>query len=161
MGVCAEECVGGECAHASSCACTPLPFTHTLAWLQVWWDPGHKLVYYVDGQPTYEISKEALAGGCNEGGQCVADRDIPMEPMHLLLNLALSDSFATVRPDLPLPASMLVDWVRVWQRPTAVDVGCSPPDAPTAQYIACNREKFVLSPGDELLVPQGGCPAAV
>ena len=81
----------------------------------------------------------------------------PLFRRYLILNVALSYAWSQIHPDLPLPAEMLVDYVRVWQRPGAISIGCSPPEAPTQQYIACNRGRFVMSEGDELLI-QGTCP---
>ena len=34
---------------------------------------------------------------------------------------------------------------RVYQLPGSINVGCSPPQFPTAQYIACHRSKCVRS----------------
>ena len=36
---------------------------------------------------------------------------------------------------MTFPAEMLVDYVRVYQRDGEVNVGCSPPDYPTEDYI--------------------------
>jgi beta-glucan synthesis-associated protein KRE6 len=36
---------------------------------------------------------------------------------------------------IPFPVHMKIDWVRVYQRPDAKNVGCSPQDFPTANYI--------------------------
>jgi beta-glucanase (GH16 family) len=37
--------------------------------------------------------------------------------------------------DLVFPATMKIDWVRVYQPPNAINIGCDPPDFPTAAYI--------------------------
>lgn len=48
-----------------------------------------------------------------------------------------ADSFTAVDFDrLGFPAQYKIDYVRVYQEPGAVNVGCSPPDYPTAQYLA-------------------------
>jgi len=36
---------------------------------------------------------------------------------------------------MTFPAEMLVDYVRVYQRENQINVGCDPPDYPTANYI--------------------------
>ena len=96
---------------------------------------------------------------CRRAAQCQrVSVTCPFPPLrYLILNVALSYAWSQLHPDLPLPAEMLVDYVRVWQRPGAISIGCSPPEAPTQQFIACNRGKFVMSEGDELLI-QGTCP---
>lgn len=53
---------------------------------------------------------------------------------------------------MTFPAEMLVDYVRVYQREDQVNVGCDPPDYPTANYInshhaaynslSCSRRRF-------------------
>jgi hypothetical protein len=52
------------------------------------------------------------------------------------MNLGLSESFSFIDFDhLTFPAVMRVDWVRVYQDPDNVQVGCDPKDYPTAEYI--------------------------
>lgn len=49
----------------------------------------------------------------------------------------LTDGFTKVDFDrLGFPAEYKIDYVRVYQDPEAVNLGCSPPDYPTAQWIA-------------------------
>lgn len=36
---------------------------------------------------------------------------------------------------MEFPGIMLVDYVRVYQRTDATNIGCDPPDYPTSQYI--------------------------
>jgi hypothetical protein len=40
------------------------------------------------------------------------------------------------------PAEMLVDYVRVYQRKGSTNVGCSPKDYPTAEYIDNHLEAY-------------------
>lgn len=47
-----------------------------------------------------------------------------------------------------------IDYIRVYQRPDAINVGCSPLGYPTEQYIACNRHRFALTPEEQALIPQ-------
>jgi hypothetical protein len=37
--------------------------------------------------------------------------------------------------ELTFPATMKVDWIRVYQSPDAKNIGCDPPEFPTAAYI--------------------------
>ena len=64
------------------------------------WRPG-RITWIVDGRARWEVRGEA----------------VPDEPMYLVLNLAVGGNY----PDPPdestdFPATMKVDWVRVWQR---------------------------------------------
>lgn len=76
--------------------------------------------------------------------------------MYLIFNLAMAKDFAG-RIDfenLVFPSSMLVDYVRVYQSAdVGLKVGCSPPDMPTAQYIACHRSKYITRKSDDVLIP--------
>ena len=43
---------------------------------------------------------------------------------------------------MEFPAEMLVDYVRIYQRKNAQNVGCSPPDYPTEDYINNHWEAY-------------------
>ena len=122
-----------------------------------YWEPGNKLSFFIDGVETFTLLNSSLAAACNAEGQCVGQRLIPVEPMYLILNVALSNSWTPVSANLTLPTAMLVDYVRVWQRPDAIDLGCDPADAPTAQYIACNSGNFTIALQQDLCI-EGACP---
>ncbi|KAH7885927.1 glycoside hydrolase family 16 protein [Phlebopus sp. FC_14] len=66
----------------------------------------------------------------------IADRPISQEPMYLIANLGLSNNFAPVDfTHLAFPATMRIDWIRVYQPKNAINIGCDPKDFPTAAYI--------------------------
>ncbi|KAF7337424.1 GH16 domain-containing protein [Mycena sanguinolenta] len=66
----------------------------------------------------------------------IGARQVPVEPMYVIMNLGLSESFGTIDFEhLTFPAVMRIDWVRVYQDPDNVQVGCNPADYPTADYI--------------------------
>ncbi|KAF8062056.1 KRE6 [Scenedesmus sp. PABB004] len=128
----------------------------------VLWEPGERVRWYLDGRLLFEVTKEALRAQANDAGQAVAARLIPVEAMSLVINLAMADSSWSRVSDALLasleaaPAVMSVDYVRVWQRPGSVNVGCDPPGFPTAQEIACHRDEY-LGPSDEGLWALGAC----
>lgn len=82
------------------------------------------------------------------GGRCRASRCWPCEQGPCLFTCPAStrrcappatipSTLARLPPPLPtLPLPPQIDYVRVYQDPEAVNVGCSPPDFPTEQYIA-------------------------
>lgn len=43
---------------------------------------------------------------------------------------------------MTFPAEMLVDYVRVYQREGNTNIGCDPPDYPTADYISNHYEAY-------------------
>lgn len=52
------------------------------------------------------------------------------------MNLGMSTNFGPVDLDhLPFPVHMRVDYIRVYQPSGSRNIGCDPPDFPTAQYI--------------------------
>ncbi len=54
----------------------------------------------------------------------------------MLANLGMSYNFGSVDLDhITFPAIMLIDYVRVYQHPDRINVGCDPEDYPTADYI--------------------------
>jgi hypothetical protein len=77
---------------------------------------------------------------------------IPIEPMYMIWNLGMSQDFGEVDiENLPFPSYMMIDWIRVYQRPDNLKVGCSPPDMPTAQWINCHQNLFKTSSADDIL----------
>lgn len=52
------------------------------------------------------------------------------------MNLGMSTNFGTVDVEhLPFPVTMKVDYVRVYQDPDQINIGCDPKDFPTQAYI--------------------------
>ena len=48
----------------------------------------------------------------------------------------MSSNFGFVDLDhLSFPTTMKVDWIRVYQDPDNINIGCDPPDFPTKAYI--------------------------
>ncbi|OJT09591.1 Beta-glucan synthesis-associated protein SKN1 [Trametes pubescens] len=66
----------------------------------------------------------------------IGPRPVPQEPMYLIANLGMSTNFGFVDLDhLAFPVTMKVDYIRVYQDPDAINIGCDPDDFPTAAYI--------------------------
>jgi len=66
----------------------------------------------------------------------IGPRPISQEPMYIIANLGMSPGFGQIDfQDLVFPATMKIDWIRVYQPPNAINIGCDPPDFPTAAYI--------------------------
>lgn len=55
---------------------------------------------------------------------------------YLIMNLGMSENFGVIDFEhLTFPATMRVDWIRVYQAPSEINVGCNPKDFPTEAYI--------------------------
>ncbi|TRM66405.1 beta-glucan synthesis-associated protein [Schizophyllum amplum] len=73
----------------------------------------------------------------------IGPRPIPEEPLYLIINLGMSRNFGDVDLDhLTFPTTMSIDWVRVYQKSDSVNLGCDPPEFPTAAYIAQFPEAY-------------------
>jgi hypothetical protein len=52
------------------------------------------------------------------------------------MNLGMSENFGVIDFEhLTFPTTMRVDWIRVYQNPSDINVGCDPKDFPTEAYI--------------------------
>ncbi|KAF8973276.1 glycoside hydrolase family 16 protein, partial [Flammula alnicola] len=66
----------------------------------------------------------------------ISARPVSGEPLYLIANLGMSRNFGHVDlRHLPFPAHMKIDYIRVYQPKTAINVGCNPNDFPTEAYI--------------------------
>ncbi|KAF8213898.1 beta-glucan synthesis-associated [Mycena galopus ATCC 62051] len=114
---------------------------------EYWSDPTDPttgfIEWQVDGQPSARMGAAAVGPDQGPTGSGVGQRLIPVEPMSIILNLGISNNWQT--PDLTtmvFPAEMLVDYVRVYQRDGEQNIGCNPPDYPTADYINNHYEAY-------------------
>ncbi|KAI0270556.1 glycoside hydrolase family 16 protein [Gloeopeniophorella convolvens] len=84
------------------------------------------------------------AGFGSDGATEIGARPIPTEPMYIIANLGMSPNFAhgVDFTTLQYPATMLIDYVRVYQPRDQHNVGCDPPDHPTANYINAYPEAY-------------------
>ncbi|KZS95716.1 glycoside hydrolase family 16 protein [Sistotremastrum niveocremeum HHB9708] len=91
------------------------------------------ITWVSSGVPVWTIEAAGMAADARVG---IAARPVPQEPMYLLANLGMSRNFGNVDLEhLRFPTSMLVDWIRVYQPPDAINIGCDPDDFPTQAYI--------------------------
>ena len=75
----------------------------------------------------------------------VGQRLMPEEPMYLILNLGISPNFGAIDYEgleEMWPVHMLVDYVRVYQHPDKINVGCDPEGFPTTKFIEDNIVAF-------------------
>lgn len=96
------------------------------------------------GKPAWEVYGAALGP---DPLSKVGQRQFPMEPMYILLNLGISKNFGDIKWDIlahNFPYEMAVDWVRVYQDPDdeKAVITCDPKDMPTADYINRHIEAY-------------------
>lgn len=100
---------------------------------------GH-IVWKVGDDDTWKLDARAMGPNGNIG-----QRVIPEEPMSVIVNFGMSNSFAFVdHANLaPLfPATMRVDYVRIYQDEDEEMVTCDPPGYPTTEYIKKHEKAY-------------------
>ncbi|KAJ6466948.1 beta-glucan synthesis-associated [Mycena sanguinolenta] len=95
------------------------------------------------------ISDGVIAWTINAAGMAadsqtqIGARPVPQEPMYILANLGMSTNFGTVDLEhLTFPTTLKLDYVRVYQYPDQINIGCDPPDFPTSAYINTYLEAY-------------------
>ncbi|TFK27263.1 concanavalin A-like lectin/glucanase [Coprinopsis marcescibilis] len=86
-----------------------------------------------DNKPSWTL----LAAGMGADARTeISDRPIPVEPMYIIANLGFSLNFGNIDFDiLNLPATMSIDYIRVYQPKDQINIGCDPKEYPTRAYI--------------------------
>ncbi|CAE7071772.1 unnamed protein product [Rhizoctonia solani] len=93
-----------------------------------------------DGKMVWEIQ---AAGMGADSKTMIGQRPVPQEPMYILANLGMSYNFGPIDfAHLVFPTYMLVDYIRVYQPASQRNIGCDPPDFPTADYINTYIEAY-------------------
>lgn len=105
------------------------------------------VVWYIGKQKTWKMDGRSIGPNGNIG-----QRTIPEEPMSVILNFGMSQGFSAV--DLPglaklLPATMRIDFVRIYQDPGSLSITCDPPGYETTEYIRTHPEPY-LNPNKTL-----------
>ncbi|KAF8520593.1 beta-glucan synthesis-associated [Hysterangium stoloniferum] len=103
-------------------------------------DNAGYITWQVDGTPSYAVTSQVIpADPLTE----ISQRQIAVEPMSIVLNLGMSQSFQPVDlTAMTFPGDLLIDYIRVYQRTDKKNIGCSPPAYPTADYIANHMEAY-------------------
>ncbi|KAH9896744.1 beta-glucan synthesis-associated [Cubamyces lactineus] len=114
---------------------------------EYWADPKNRgdgfITWQVDGKATVRLGASAMGPDQGPDGSQVGQRLIPEEPMSIVLNLGISKNWQTIDlSTMIFPAVMQIDYVRVYQRKGQTNVGCDPPNYPTADYINSHMEAY-------------------
>ncbi|KAK7045027.1 GH16 domain-containing protein [Favolaschia claudopus] len=105
--------------------------------------PGYNdayITWITNNEVTWTLKADGV--GANAGTQ-ISARPISEEPMYILVNLGISPAFGFVDVEhLVFPAIMRIEWIRVYQRADRINIGCDPPERPTAAYIEAYKEAY-------------------
>ncbi|KAL1964453.1 hypothetical protein VTN77DRAFT_6879 [Rasamsonia byssochlamydoides] len=98
------------------------------------------VTWFVGAEKTWTIDGRAIGPNGNVG-----QRVIPVEPMSIIVNFGISNSFSFINwtgiADL-LPAKMRVDYIRIYQDPDNVTITCDPEGYETTEYIKNHPEPY-------------------
>ncbi|KAG1816789.1 glycoside hydrolase family 16 protein [Suillus subaureus] len=102
-------------------------------------DAGY-ITWISSGQAVWTI----YSGGLGPDTETeIGARIIPQEPMYIIANLGFSLNFGGIDfENLQFPTTMLIDYIRVYQPSNAHNIGCDPPEFPTATYIETYKEAY-------------------
>ena len=107
------------------------------------YEPGARgyVTWFVGKDKTWKIDGRALGPNGNIG-----QRLIPVEPLAVVMNFGMSHAFSEL--DLTglrplMPATMRVDYVRIYQDPERKSVTCDPPGWETTPYIRKHKEVYM------------------
>ncbi|KAK7044468.1 GH16 domain-containing protein [Favolaschia claudopus] len=104
------------------------------------YDEGY-ITWITDSKITWTLFG---AGVTKDDETQIAARPITDEPLYILINLGISHAFGFVDFEhIIFPATMRIDWVRVYQHPDRINIGCDPPEKPTAAYIEAYKEAYL------------------
>ncbi|GAA94681.1 hypothetical protein E5Q_01334 [Mixia osmundae IAM 14324] len=104
--------------------------------------PGSQgsITWVADGTPTWQVTSSAIGPSPIVN---ISQRVISEEPMSIVINLGMSETFQYVNTAaLEFPAVLLVDYVRVYAPAGQEKIGCSPDDHPTAHYIQSHLNAY-------------------
>lgn len=115
---------------------------------EYWSDPSNPSDGYITwqtaGVESARVGAAALGPDPLPEGTGVSQRLISVEPMSIVLNLGISPGWQTIDTSTMIfPAEMLVDYIRVYQRRGQTNIGCSPADFPTDDYINRHMDSYM------------------
>ncbi|KAF2470578.1 beta-glucan synthesis-associated protein SKN1 [Lindgomyces ingoldianus] len=98
------------------------------------------ITWHVGDAETWTMDARTVADNGNVG-----KRVIPEEPLSLIANFGMSNSFAAINLTgiaSTLPATMRIDYIRIYQDEGNEMVTCDPPGYPTTDYIRKHPEPY-------------------
>lgn len=99
------------------------------------------VTWFVDDDKTWTMN--AAAVGPDERVD-VGQRLVSEEPMSIIMNFGMAEGFSAVEIDkLNFPATMKIDYVRIYQPEDKINIGCNPQDYPTTEYINDHLDAYM------------------
>lgn len=106
------------------------------------YEPGSEgyITWHVGDFETWTMDARSVGPNGNVG-----QRTIPQEPMSMIINFGMSNGFSALNLTglaKLMPATMRVDYVRIYQDEDNELMTCDPPGYPTTEYIAMHPEPY-------------------
>jgi beta-glucanase (GH16 family) len=101
------------------------------------------ITWHVGDDETWTMDARAMGPNGNVG-----TRVIPEEPMSIIFNFGMSNSFSFINLEeitKLLPATMRIDYIRIYQDEDSEIMTCDPEGYPTTEYIR-QHEKAYTNP---------------
>lgn len=98
------------------------------------------LTWFVGQDKTWTVDARSIGPNGNVG-----QRVIPTEPLSIVMNFGMSNSFSSINMTAIgklLPATMRVDYIRIYQDPDENLMTCDPPGYETTEYIKNHPEAY-------------------
>ncbi|KAJ9300854.1 CAZyme family GH16 [Paecilomyces variotii] len=98
------------------------------------------VTWFVGQDKTWTVDGRSIGPNGNVG-----QRVIPTEPMSIVMNFGMSNGFSSINMTgigKLLPATMRVDYIRIYQDPDENLVTCDPPGYETTEYIKNHPEAY-------------------
>ena len=102
--------------------------------------PTGQVRWFVGDVPTWTFDSRSVGPNGNIG-----QRVPPLEPLSVVLNFGMSDGFAVLNMTglkTLMPATMRVDYIRIYQDEEEEMITCDPPGYETTAYIAKHEEAY-------------------
>jgi beta-glucanase (GH16 family) len=109
------------------------------------------ITWYVGDDKTWTMKADATRATGNIG-----TRVIPEEPMTIIANFGMSNSFAAIdfaQIAAMLPATMRIDYIRIYQGEDDEVMTCDPDGYPTTQYIKSHPAAYENANHTDWYVP--------
>jgi len=98
------------------------------------------VTWFVGETATWTVDGRSLGPNGNIG-----QRTIPMEPMSIITNFGMSPGFSSLNMTglgTTMPATMRIDYIRIYQFEGEESVTCDPPGFETTEYILRHSEAY-------------------
>ncbi|KAJ4365422.1 beta-glucan synthesis-associated protein [Ascochyta clinopodiicola] len=98
------------------------------------------ITWYVGDDKVWTMKAAATRATGNIG-----TRTIPEEPLAIIANFGMSNSFAAIdfkQIDAMMPATMRIDYIRIYQPEGSESITCDPEGYPTTQYIKNHPDAY-------------------